>query len=78
MTTHEKLQTLARRNLSALALGLGVDVSPVAKPRALPEKVDYRPIDLASFANRSLVDETAEDGVGGWSDQGPTADETAV
>ena len=74
MTGSEKLQTQARRNLSALMLGLGVEVAPVAKPRALPERVDYRHIDLAPFANRALVDGQAEDGVGGWSDQGPTAD----
>ncbi|MBT3287282.1 MAG: hypothetical protein HN380_08040, partial [Victivallales bacterium] len=74
MTDNEKLQTPARRNLSALMLGLGVKVAPVSKPRALPKKVDYQPIDLAPFANRALVDEKAEDGVGGWSDQGPTAD----
>ncbi|MBT3374496.1 MAG: hypothetical protein HN742_36030 [Lentisphaerae bacterium] len=74
MTSNEKLQTPARRNLSALMLGLGVQLAPVSKPRTLPGKVDYQPIDLAPFANRALADEKAEDGVGGWSDQGPTAD----
>jgi hypothetical protein len=74
MTDNEKLQAPARRNLSALALGLGVQIAPVAKPRTLPDKVDHRTVDLSAFANRALADEKAEDGVGGWSDQGPTAD----
>ena len=34
----------------------------------------YEPLDLTAFANRALHDEVADDGKGGWSDQGPNAD----
>jgi len=64
----------ATRNLAALALGLGVDIAPPPQTRKWPDRVAYRPIDLTPYANRSLVDEEADDGRGGWSDQGPTAD----
>jgi beta-galactosidase len=73
-TTHEKLGAPAKRILSALLLGAGVELAPVARPRALPSGVACKPIDLTPFANRALVDDVAEDGVGGWSDQGPKGD----
>jgi hypothetical protein len=31
-------------------------------------------VGLSAFANRALADETPDDGVGGWTDQGPTGD----
>jgi len=34
----------------------------------------YAAVDLSSLVNRSLVDEVADDGQGGWTDQGPKAD----
>jgi hypothetical protein len=73
-TTHEKLSMLANRNLSALLLGAGVELAPVVRPRALPPSVAYKPIDLTPFANRALADDLAEDGMGGWTDQGPKGD----
>ena len=73
-TGSEKLLKLANRNVSALMLGLGVQIAPVIAERELPKVVDYRLIDLRPLANRALVDDVAEDGRGGWTDQGPRAD----
>jgi hypothetical protein len=73
-TTHEKLAKPANRQVSALALGLGVQVAPAVESRGLPADVDFRSIDLAPFATRDLADSVADDGKGGWSDQGPNAD----
>jgi hypothetical protein len=68
------LATPAFRNVSALLLGLGVKMAPAMPKRQLPKEIAYRTINLTQFANRSLADETMEDGVGGWSDQGAGAD----
>ena len=74
MTTHEKLLSLANRNLAAMALGVGVQIAPVVVPRTLPANVAHQTIDLSPFCNRSLSDDVADDGKGGWTDQGPKAD----
>jgi hypothetical protein len=74
MTANASLVRYAQRNLTSLAMGLGVQIAPVAAPRELPKDIAYHPIDLTSFANRSLVDDVADDGKGGWSDQGAEAD----
>jgi hypothetical protein len=74
MTGNERLARYAQRNLTALALGLGVEVAPVAISRQLPKDIAYQPVDLTPFANRALVDDVADDGQGGWSDQGSKAD----
>ena len=73
-TAGEKLLKAANRNVSALMLGLGVQIAPVVAERELPKVVDYRPIDLRPLANRALVDDVGEDGQGGWTDQGPRGD----
>ena len=73
-TTNDKLAAVADRNLCALAMGLNVGIAPVTPPRQLPADIAYRPIELTPYGTRSLKDEAAEDGKGGWSDQGPDAD----
>ena len=73
-TRHEKLTRYSTRLASALLLGLGVELEPVVPMRALPKGIAYQPLDLTSLCNRALADETPDDGQGGWSDQGPTAD----
>jgi hypothetical protein len=73
-TSHEALVTSTLRNLSALLTALEVRIAPVVPPRPLPANVAYRPIDLTPYANRGLADEQAEDGKGGFTDQGPRCD----
>jgi hypothetical protein len=74
MSDNERLGKYARRQLTSLLLGLGVQIAPIAAPRELPKDVTYKPLDLTAFANRTLYDDVADDGKGGWSDQGPSAD----
>ena len=74
MATNDRILRYAQRNLTSLAMGLGVQIAPVAAPRELPKDIAYAPIDLTAFANRTLVDDVADDGKGGWSDQGAEAD----
>jgi len=74
MTRQENLRKMADRNITALALGLGVSVAPAVSIRELPKNIAYRPVDLSAFANRALADDAPDDGVGGWTDQGPTGD----
>ncbi len=73
-TANVPLASLASRNLSALLTGLNVAIAPVTPPPELLKGLAYRTIDLTPYANRGLIDEMAEDGKGGWSDQGPRCD----
>ncbi len=73
-TGRSDLMTLASRNLSSLLLGLNVGIEPTPPPPQLPKGVAYRPINLTPYAPRGLIDEVAQDGIGGWSDQGPRSD----
>ncbi len=41
---------------------------------AIPGNLEYFPVDLSALVNREFADEKADDGQGGWSDQGPTTD----
>jgi hypothetical protein len=73
-TSQAAVAKLARRQVSALMTGLNVAVSPPPPARGLPESVDFRPVNLGALANRSLFDETAGDGKGGWTDEGSACD----
>ena len=55
-------------------MGLNVAVAMPPPPRTLPADIAYRPIDLTPYSNRALANEVADDGKGGWSDQGPDTD----
>lgn len=74
MTSNDQLTRTANRLISSLALGLNVNIAAATVSRELPRNITYKPVDLTPFANRALVDEVPDDGKGGWSDQGPTAD----
>ncbi len=43
-------------------------------PPSLPLSLRYVPLDISRYANRGFIDEVANDGKGGWSDQGPDCD----
>lgn len=62
-----------------------ISVRPGEQPKKLPTKsvakylvdtntLSFSTISLATLVNRSLADEQADDGKGGWSDQGPDSD----
>lgn len=44
------------------------------KTLEIPENLEYTPVKLAGLLNRKFADDVAEDGKGGWTDQGPKAD----
>ena len=64
MADDSRVVRYAQRNLTSLAMGLGVGVAPVATPRELPRDVAFQPLDLTAFANRTLYDDVADDGKG--------------
>ncbi len=45
----------------------------VERPK-VPTDLTYLQVDLSKLVNRAFADEKADDGKGGWSDQGPTTD----
>ena len=63
-------------------LGKAADIGPfeivgtrqVLERPAVPTNLSYSSIDLSKLVNRAFADEKADDGKGGWSDQGPTTD----
>jgi hypothetical protein len=73
-TENQALLKLAARNISCLMTSLDVKVAPYVQPKELPKDCDYKTVDLRPLANRALIDDVAEDGKGGWTDQGPNAD----
>jgi hypothetical protein len=73
-TSQASVSKLARRQVSALMTGLNAAVVPPPPARVLPEFVDFRFVNLSALANRALIDETAGDGKGGWTDEGAACD----
>ena len=63
----------AERIVTTFLANCGVVLSP-AKKLAVPDGLEFAPVDLSKVLNRSLADGTADDGKGGWSDQGPRED----
>jgi beta-galactosidase len=55
------------RLVSCLARNVGAGFKP---PADASRRYRFGSVSLANFANRGYVDETAGDGVGGWTDQG--------
>ncbi|MGQ9732030.1 MAG: right-handed parallel beta-helix repeat-containing protein [Candidatus Zipacnadales bacterium] len=63
-------------------LGAGADIGPyeivgtrqVLQRPAIPADLEFFSVDLSALVNREFADETADDGQGGWTDQGPTTD----
>lgn len=73
-TADEVVGPLARRIASTLLTNLGVRFKAVPPARKIEGPLAYLPIDLSKFVNRPMVDEVADDNLGGWSDQGPALD----
>lgn len=73
-----------RRDMRGLnrPLGRAADIGPfeIAGTRrqlerpSLPKVAKYFHVDLSKLVSRSFADEQADDGQGGWNDQGPTTD----
>ena len=63
----------AERIVTTVFANLGVRVAPAAK-LSVPKNLVFTPVDLTKFLDREIADEVDEDGVGGFSDQGPTHD----
>jgi len=58
-----------KRILSTLMTNLNIEIGAPVK-KAIPKNLKYIPINIKKFLNRSFKDEVAEDGKGGWTDQG--------
>ena len=71
---NKQVDRLQTRVISSMMIGLDVAMAPYAAPRQLPATVTYKPIDVRAVANRGFRDDVADDGQGGWSDQGPNID----
>ncbi len=66
----------------ARPVGKAYDIGPFeryslleARPAAgVPAGLTFKTVDIKALLNRALADEKADDGAGGWSDQGPSCD----
>ncbi len=64
----------ALRIVSCLLTNLGVRFKKTLPQNALPKNLAYTPIDISKSLNRGFADEVANDGKGGWTDQGKDID----
>ncbi len=57
-----------------LLTNLGVELKNISGGLELPPDLEYHPINISKYLNRSFADEKDGDGKGGWTDQGPECD----
>ncbi len=73
-TAGNMVGNFSRRIASTLLTNLGTSFKAVPPARKIEGQLAYVPLDLSKFVNRPMADEVADDGEGGWSDQGPRID----
>ncbi|MCM8803787.1 MAG: hypothetical protein NC833_00840 [Candidatus Omnitrophica bacterium] len=61
------------RIISTILTNIGVKIEK-EKEEEIPKNLNYKMIDISNFLNRSFKDEKKDDGIGGWTDQGPDCD----
>ncbi len=59
-----------RRYISTLLTNLGVNIEPTGAEKPLYPLDRFFPVDLRPYANMGFKDDVANDGKGGWSDEG--------
>jgi hypothetical protein len=74
----DEIRTLAARTDLSVVRAIPPRPGPVAAPAVVPlvdpQRLKFFEVDLSRVVNRALADDQADDGVGGWSDQGPGYD----
>ena len=73
-TAGDMVGNYSRRIASTLVTNMGGSFKAVPPARKVEGPLAYVPIDLSKFVNHPMADEVADDGEGGWSDQGPRID----
>ncbi len=67
------VRSQSQRLASTLLTNLGV-VLEGGRSIDVPANLEYQTVDITTVANRAFADEVADDGQGGWTDQGSNAD----
>ena len=73
-TAGDMVGNLARRIATVLLTNMGGSFKATPTVRKVEGPLAYVPVDLSNFVNRPMADEAANDGEGGWSDQGARID----
>jgi hypothetical protein len=63
----------SERIISTILTNLYIEIGLKLK-EGIPKNITYKTIDISKFMNRSFKDEKADDGTGGWTDQGADCD----